>query len=362
MNSLVAVNICIVSLHLCILVSLTSASELGISSCRYLGEMEEDGKKCHEDVVKIEKLPKHCSSFVYLGIVYNYNIKPSDPKYGLERLRSLIDYENRAHHVFLFYSHSSVDEFYSLLYEGKFAEIAQQMQNFIRDYPVKGLILHGIEPAIKELVGDFLQRFVSYLKALKDINPDLEIGMYLSARSLIENANDMDLSDMNTIMDFYLIEFLNFNDCSKDLLHGGITPMDSSNSDIVTLNRFGAALENSTIAKDKIYFEFLISPKPKPNEIENFKPCEISYNEYCENEDDKINKWCVDDSDILYKKGAFTKKYANGFVGSYIDLVDRDDKCGCGKYSTFDMMVNGFNGKTDPKSCPQNYTASEHMH
>lgn len=66
-----------------------------------------------------------------------------------ERLRSLIDYENRAHHVFLFYSHSSVDEFYSLLYEGKFAEIAQQMQNFIRDYPVKGLILHGIEPAIK---------------------------------------------------------------------------------------------------------------------------------------------------------------------------------------------------------------------
>lgn len=46
---------------------------------------------------------------------------------------------------------------------------------------------------------------------------------------------DMDLSDMNTIMDFYLIEFLNFNDCSKDLLHGGITPMDSSNSDIVTL-------------------------------------------------------------------------------------------------------------------------------
>jgi len=42
---------------------------------------------------------------------------------------------------------------------------------------------------------------------------------------------------------------------------------------------FATALRNSTISNDKLYFEFLISPEPKPEEYQNFKPCEISYNE-----------------------------------------------------------------------------------
>lgn len=50
-------------------------------------------------------------------------------------------------------------------------------------------------------------------------------------------------------------------------------------------------------------------------------------------------------------QGKFTKANAKGFIGMYIDLVDRDNNCHCGKYMAFDMMVKRYNGETDPKDC-----------
>ncbi|XP_022181620.1 uncharacterized protein LOC111041620 [Myzus persicae] len=359
MNNLVVFNICIISLDLCILVSLTTVSELGISSCSYLGEMEEDGKKCHEDVVKLEKLPKQCSSFVYDGVMCKeeYIIEIKDTTFGLERLGSLVEFEGRSHPVFLFFSHGDYDQWYSVLYEGDFKLVAQNVQNFIRDYPVKGLILHGtVQPTPVDKFDIYFEKFTAYVKAIKEMNPNLEIGLHWNAKTFIQSAEgsdtayNMDFSRINLIMDFYLIGFSYFNECSDDLLRSGITPMDSANPDVMTLNRFATALENSTIAKDKMYFDFSINPIPKNDVKHKFNPCEISYNEYCENEDDKRSIWCADNTGTLNEKGTFTKKHARGFVGGYIDLVDRDDKCKCGKYSTFEMMLNGFNGGS-PMKC-----------
>jgi len=48
---------------------------------------------------------------------------------------------------------------------------------------------------------------------------------------------DFDFPKINDIMDFYIIELASFNDCSNDLLHGGITPIDSPNPNVMTLVR-----------------------------------------------------------------------------------------------------------------------------
>lgn len=44
------------------------APELGISACRYSGGYDTKNEACHADPVKINKLPEHCTAFIYDGI------------------------------------------------------------------------------------------------------------------------------------------------------------------------------------------------------------------------------------------------------------------------------------------------------
>jgi len=44
-----------------------------------------------------------------------------------------------------------------------------------------------------------------------------------------------DFSIMNDFLDFYVIEFATFNECTDEFLHGGVTPFDSDNPDAMTL-------------------------------------------------------------------------------------------------------------------------------
>jgi len=70
----------------------------------YLGEFEEDGEKCRADVVKVEHLPKKCSSFVYDGVICrpSYVIETKDSDYGLSK-KTIINIYNNYLVVFIFY-------------------------------------------------------------------------------------------------------------------------------------------------------------------------------------------------------------------------------------------------------------------
>jgi len=48
----------------------------------------------------------------------------------------------------------------------------------------------------------------------------------------------IDFGEINEVMDFYIIGFDKFNECNAALLNGGITPMDSKDTNINTLVRF----------------------------------------------------------------------------------------------------------------------------
>ncbi|XP_022182921.1 uncharacterized protein LOC111042578 isoform X1 [Myzus persicae] len=375
MKTLLVFNILIALLYICTLVSLLTAAGIGETSCRYLGETEKDGQKCRADKVKVHKLPPKCTSFVYNGVMVtsDYNIQYKDDKddmAGRVCLYDLVHFDKQAKNVYLFFSHGITRDWHHMLINGDYTIVSRKVRIVRNKYYVKGLILDGFHYAYENAVGDMYQNLTDYVKAIKHFDAKLEIGLYLSANTFIKyeskvecidkdddwyqppcNKPYFDFSKMNSIMDFYIIEFHTLNKCITDLLRTGITPLDSSNPHIFSLNYFAALLANSTIDKQKLYFEFLISPIPLTNEIGNFPNCEISYNEYCENKNNKKSKFCADDSEALYQKGKFTKANAKGFIGMYIDLVDRDNKCHCGKYMAFDMMVKRYNGETDPKDC-----------
>ncbi|KAF0691557.1 Uncharacterized protein FWK35_00033826, partial [Aphis craccivora] len=51
--------------------------------------------------------------------------------------------------------------------------------------------------------------------------------------------------------------------------------------------------------------------------------------------------------------GLFAKKYARGWVGSDIDLVDRDVSCNCNgdQFISFHMILDAYNEKEMLKTC-----------
>jgi len=58
-----------------------------------------------------------------------------------------------------------------------------------------------------------------------------------------------DFSKINLIMDYYLITFHGFNDCTKTLLNGGTTPLDSNDPKINTLVRFVSSIRVKNMIK-----------------------------------------------------------------------------------------------------------------
>ncbi|KAL4107231.1 hypothetical protein QTP88_017614 [Uroleucon formosanum] len=359
MNNLVVVKICIVLSHILILVNITTAKKglCDSASCRYAGCSDPGGVECLE-------LPKECSAFFYDGVICteNFEINPRNSEKDLENIRLLIDLkgdDDEFHDVYVFYKHEDLIEFGDAIFIDNGEAEAQGVKKFIGDYPLKGLILDGIEfPITNKECDDFHKNFTAYIKTIKTVNPGLEIGFYLSAINLVDNILDMTSSEwfdfvkLNDVLDFYLIEFTTLNLCMDNILHGGITPIDWPGDDyIVTLNNFAESFEQCTIDKEKVYFEFLISPIANNELKDDYCPCEMSYDEYCGNRGKYESKWCVDTQDALYEKGKFAKKYSKGFVGRDIDLVDRGDKCKCdNKYITFYMMLRGYNNE-DPLTC-----------
>lgn len=55
---------------------------------------------------------------------------------------------------------------------------------------------------------------------------------------------------------------------------------------------------------------------------------------------------------IFYLQGKLAKDHGAGFVAANIDSIDRHLVCGCGKYVSFDFMVDGWNERND-RTCPK---------
>ncbi|XP_060852062.1 uncharacterized protein LOC132930295 isoform X5 [Rhopalosiphum padi] len=346
MNSLM-VKIFIFIIHLYLLENAITEDviELGQSACRYSGNYGDSDAGCYVDKFELSKLPANeCTSYIYFGMTCkdDSTIVPNDSPDDLTNIKSLTDFSPK---VFIFYGRQTLDIWTSEKFNDSIETEVNNLKVFLDEYPVAGLILTGIDNPVDN--DNFYIEFQSYVASLKSTNPKLLIGLYIKASTMLSYPNGtgwFDFSKMNNITDFYLITFHGFNDCYSGVLQGGSTPMDLVDPYFKTLVEFAATLNVSTIAKKKVYLEFVLTPTMYSGFSGDH--CELTYDQYC-----KYNftgKWCVDNATTFYEKGVFAKQYAAGWVGSDIDLIDRNISCGCNgdQFFSFHMILDGYKNKT----------------
>ncbi|XP_060850911.1 uncharacterized protein LOC132929533 [Rhopalosiphum padi] len=280
MNSL-TVNIFIFILHIYLLVNVITEDniELGQSSCRYSGNHDPNNTACYVNAFEISKLPTNeCTSYVYDGISCTNDSKIV-PNYSPDDLTNIKLLTNFSSKVFLFYG-LNVNDWFSNNFNDSIETTAQNLKEFIDEYPIAGLILTGIEYPV--LTDNFYIEFQSYVTCIKNKNPKIKIGFYIKALTMIVLTNAttwFDFSKLNDTIDFYLITFHGFNDCTDKLYDSGTTPLNSDDPNIYTLEKFGASLTDSKIAREKVYLEFVITPTVNYKDRFKYRHCEVSFNQ-----------------------------------------------------------------------------------
>ncbi|XP_060852059.1 uncharacterized protein LOC132930295 isoform X2 [Rhopalosiphum padi] len=348
MNSLM-VKIFIFIIHLYLLENAITEDviELGQSACRYSGNYGDSDAGCYVDKFELSKLPANeCTSYIYFGMTCkdDSTIVPNDSPDDLTNIKSLTNFSSK---VFIFYGQTSIDFWSSENFNDKIETEAQNLKEFIDEYPVAGLILTKLEYPV--VTDNFYEKFQSYVASLKSKNPKLKIGLYFKALTMVlYPANDInwfDFSKINDIMDFYLITFHDFNICYEEIMHIGTTPLELADPNVHSLVQFAATLTVSALAKEKVYLEFVLTPSVY-SVHSGVKHCEVTYDQYCKR--DYRDSWCADNATTFYEKGVFAKQYAAGWVGSDIDLIDRNISCGCNgdQFFSFHMILDGYKNKT----------------
>uniref|UniRef100_A0A2S2NJJ4 Uncharacterized protein n=1 Tax=Schizaphis graminum TaxID=13262 RepID=A0A2S2NJJ4_SCHGA len=145
MNGL-TVNIFIFILHLYLLVNVITEDiiELGQSSCRYSGSHDPNNAACYADALELSKLPANeCTSYVYDGISSTDDSKiiPTYSQDDLTNIKSLTNFSSK---VFLSYG-LNLNVWKSDKFNDCIEIEAQNLKEFLDEYPAAGLILTGIE-------------------------------------------------------------------------------------------------------------------------------------------------------------------------------------------------------------------------
>ncbi|XP_060851177.1 uncharacterized protein LOC132929679 isoform X2 [Rhopalosiphum padi] len=233
--------------------------------------------------------------------------------------------------------------------------VLANINHILDTYNITGFILLNLDLGSSVNCDDKLIQYVNLIKQ----NTSRQIGLYVNAGNIIDYTNNatatgwFDFEKLNNLMEYYIIGFEMFNPCS-DLYKGGIVPLNNVQDNTHSLTTFANAMNNSKIAKDKIYLQFSVSPTINNTSTENLPNCCVTYQKYCEN--DHYNRyWCADNADSLYQKGKFARDiHAKGIVVKYIDTIDRAATCDCNNkdsFITFSMMLRGYVNKDPIKDC-----------
>lgn len=336
-----------------ITINTKETSMLGISPCMYAGDYDKYSYFCPSEPMSLNLIPNECTSFVYEAISYHDGLI-FNPLY-----ENYITVSNLAQSkpLFIYFGYQSPKAWLETFTCTDFTADAENMKIFLQQIKVKGLILKNLNYDYNDHLDfhfecTFYDKLKSYISTMKNINPDLEIGLQVNANNMIYYKNYPTSPDwfnfvvLNDVVQYYIINFDKFNPCNE-LFKGGIVPMNNVKQYTHSLKSFASALNASTIAKDKIYLEFVGNPIINDTTTEDLPTCCITYQKYCE-ADHYNTFWCADTSDSFYEKGKFAKEIqAQGFVTKYIDAIDPSGKCDCdnkNKFITFSMMRRGFLG------------------
>ncbi|XP_025198334.1 uncharacterized protein LOC112596767 [Melanaphis sacchari] len=331
---------------------------VGISACCFDGGR---AKRCSLSDVQISKTPETCTAIFYDGVYVDlkYHVYVLDePGQIIEDDKTLVNLDKilkSSKRVFLYYGYMTIQEWTKILAcescNGGTNSLDEMkgLKAFLDEHPgIAGLIISGLEYDYDspEFPG-FSENLKTYLEVMKKSFPDLIIGLVFTGGFPIDQYTNpmipwLDINVIDSAVDFYVISFMCFNDCTEDF-RGGIAPMTASNTNY-TMDKLKDVLKQASIPKEKTHFKFRISPTSDPND--SLTNCDLTTEQICLRPQETCT-WCVDSQTSFNEKGKFSKEYGAGFVASLLDFNDPDNCCNCEKpYPGFNALLDGFNGVT----------------
>eukprot|EP00102_Acyrthosiphon_pisum_P015791 XP_008186507.2 PREDICTED: uncharacterized protein LOC103310334 [Acyrthosiphon pisum] len=126
--------------------------------------------------------------------------------------------------------------------------------NFLNTFKVNGLLINcaNIYNIATDDVAKKVSDFVCEIKKKVD---KLIVGLMFSG-SYYESFTDNTLFDFtitNKVLDLYIIDWATLNSCEKDTVKTGISPVTSTNPNILTIEKVTSGVTNSSMDKSKIY-------------------------------------------------------------------------------------------------------------
>ncbi|XP_026819410.1 uncharacterized protein LOC113558094 [Rhopalosiphum maidis] len=321
----------------------------GISSCCYHGDLQ---TVCGFPPVPISNVPLECTSLVYDGAyinLYHYvcdNITNGD----FEQLDKILVSGKSA---YLYFGHASQKEWSIKLANetcnggNNSKEDMKGLKVFFDNHPnITGLIIGNLEYTYySEEFPTYTENLKIYLETMRSIFPKLIIGLAFRGVLLIDqftysSLKWLDIGVIASVTDFFLIDAVLLNECTKDFITTGLSPKTSSLT-IYTLDKLKDVLIQGSFPKEKTYFKYMISPRSSDNTTED---CTLTLEQMCLTPQNSCN-WCVETESSLNEKGKFANENGAGFMVTFIDINDPNNHCGCEKpYSWFYAILDGWNG------------------
>ncbi|VVC30421.1 Glycoside hydrolase superfamily [Cinara cedri] len=335
----------------------TSVTGLGSAACTCFGSIS---RVCVGQFdVPINQLPNQCTAYIFNGLTVDitYHVSDTFSQTDQAYLDMLL---KTGTPVFVYYGHISEQEWSQVLAcdAGCSGVNAKDEMVGLKAYlnehkGITGLILTGFEyGATSEEFCHYTDNLKIYLEVLNKTFPGLEIGINIPANFIIDNYKNanvewLNFKDIDAFVEFYVVSFIDFNQCSSAFYVGGTVPWNGDSD--YTIEKALSALQKSNISKNKIHLKFPLNPTTNDPDASS---CYITFQKLCTNSSD-TSDWCVDTEETFREKGRISKKYAAGFIVDNIDLNDPQGCCHCDNpFPSFYYILDGWNENLTQKDCP----------
>ncbi|XP_025191557.1 uncharacterized protein LOC112591833 [Melanaphis sacchari] len=126
--------------------------------------------------------------------------------------------------------------------------------NFLNDFKISGLLLNVYE--IYGVMENFPQKISTFVSQVKqEVKHKIIFGLTIDGYSYtnFSNPSGFDFTITNGVLDMYLINFVNLNDCDSNGKKYGLAPITCSIPDMTTMEQVTSAVTSSKMDKSKIY-------------------------------------------------------------------------------------------------------------
>ncbi|KAL5241212.1 hypothetical protein ACI65C_008622 [Semiaphis heraclei] len=173
-------------------------------------------------------------------------------------------------------------------------------------------------------IDGFAKHVSSFVTKVKTKAKYLKVGFIIPGFLYESFSNNtlLGFTILNEVLNFYVIQWGDLNECYQYNLKTGVSPITSTSRYFITIEQVTSGVINSTMDKLKIYANILTAPVIPSNLLPEGAQYYIT----------------------TYTEGAYAKKNYAGLVLEQLDTDDYDGTCGCDKFPVSKLIIDGWTG------------------